>query len=879
MGYSINFSGNDEPDNQRKVLRLQLGKRHLDLDKLIRNTSSSKLKQMLDVQSYSDLQKQAEQERISLNSYALKKIYEHVQNSSDKLFDGIEGTYRGNTDDFFHHLFPYLEAFSPNFVTAIKNKYAPDANMLLDPFGGLGTSPFTFAKANKKAYFCEVNPLMQRIAELKSYLIKSNDRNRAKAVEDIHKLLPNLDYEIFQQLPDSALRNNYVKVFGKSDFFPKNTFEQVLKIRTLIDFLFNQNFLLGVCLELSVLASLVPASNMQRAGDLRRKREKERIKISDNLIEHVSKKLNSFKEGLLSFSNSYEQPEFLIDDSRKLSQIPYLGVDLVITSPPYLNGTNYFRNTKIELWFIRGLREKNDLASYRDKAITAGINDVRGIRYKELPHIEIFESISSCIKRLDKDAYDPRIPQMIRWYAHDINDALSNTIKHLKTDGIIAVDIGDSIYCGVKVPTDLLIQEVLKNNNCSIIDNLIVRKRMSRSGQEVKQVCIVARKKQTINIKITQNEKQYFVKDWNNFKKELPHLKKPYSSRNWGHINHSICSYQGKLKPSIAKFLVDTFVPSGGKMLDPFCGVGTIPFEAALSGKQSYGFDISPAALAISRGKLWLPDKEKIYSKLNELDNFIKLNKDKYSLPNWFPSFNKELRDYYHKDTFIEILLAREWFKNNQPWEKETSILLGCSMHILHGNRPYALSRRSHPVTPFAPTGEFEYKSFMHKLEQKCDKTIEAEYPDNFKNGKVIYQDATQVWPIEINALDAIITSPPFFDSTRFYSANWIRLWFAGWDEKDFKFEQKRFVDEKQKISFDCYFNIIRQSKERLKTNGTLIFHLGKSNKCDMGERLIKIASKWFSNFEIFNESVAHCESHGIKDKGTVTDHQYLILW
>ena len=45
-----------------------------------------------------------------------------------------------------------------------------------------------------------------------------------------------------------------------------------------------------------------------------------------------------------------------------------------------------------------------------------------------------------------------------------------------------------------------------------------------------------------------------------------------------------------------------------------------------------------------------------------------------------------------------------------------------------------------------------------------------------------------------------------------------------------------------------------------------------------MAERLVGLAKTWFERSEIFVESVEHCESHGIRDKGTVTSHQYLLL-
>ena len=117
-----------------------------------------------------------------------------------------------------------------------------------------------------------------------------------------------------------------------------------------------------------------------------------------------------------------------------------------------------------------------------------------------------------------------------------------------------------------------------------------------------------------------------------------------------------------------------------------------------------------------------------------------------------------------------------------------------------------------------------------------------------------------------------------FFDSTRFYLANWIRLWFAGWTSTDFKERPPAFVDERQKRSFDVYEPVIRQARERLKPGGVCVFHLGRSRKCDMADEVSTIARPWFRNVEIATEDVAHCESHGIRDKGTVSEHSFLVM-
>jgi len=150
--------------------------------------------------------------------------------------------------------------------------------------------------------------------------------------------------------------------------------------------------------------------------------------------------------------------------------------------------------------------------------------------------------------------------------------------------------------------------------------------------------------------------------------------------------------------------------------------------------------------------------------------------------------------------------------------------------------------------------------------------------PDDFVEGKMFVQDATSWWPQEIANLDAIITSPPFFDSTRFHLANWLRLWFCGWEAEDFRAKPLVFVDERQKMSFAIYESVFRQTRERLKAGGILVLHLGRSAKCDMAQELAMVAKRWFRVVDQFSETVTHCESHGIRDKGTVVEHQYLVL-
>lgn len=76
---------------------------------------------------------------------------------------------------------------------------------------------------------------------------------------------------------------------------------------------------------------------------------------------------------------------------------------------------------------------------------------------------------------------------------------------------------------------------------------------------------------------------------------------------------HLIHSYPAKLLAHIAHFFVQASVLSGvgSRVLDPFCGSGTVPLEASMSGRQALAADANPMARLLTRVKTtpYSPDK------------------------------------------------------------------------------------------------------------------------------------------------------------------------------------------------------------------------------------------------------------------------------
>lgn len=881
---AVYFSDYPSEDSKDKSVTLAFSEPEEPYFSKVKDLTTQELKDLIGIQTYKQLALFSEKQERSINQ-VVKRLIKQKLPEIDKV-DGVtekDVTFVKSKNIPFQRWYPYIEGYSPDFVKSLIKNYGITDALIYEPFAGTGTTLLAADELGLSTVYSEVNPLLQFLIQTKLNVLKAKETQRKKLSKDLKDIQKAILKNINKFEEDKSLRESYKALFSDKKYFPDETLEQLLKLRSYIDIVKLEDELLADTLTVAVISCLLPVSYLKKVGDVRFKTPKEIEKDLRTFNDILPEKIGNIAEDVLNFDYTLKgKPEFILSNAKNIGRVNDLKIGAIITSPPYLNGTNYFRNTKIELWFLRYLQFENDLRFFRDQALTSGINDVKK-EYAYVNGLDIAAKstlLKSTLIELNQNAYDSRIPIMAQSYFKEMYTIFNDAKPLLEQNAKVLIDIGDSIFSGVHINTDDILIELMQGLGYEFIENKILRKRRSRNQAVLTQSLLVFEYKGKSKNSKNDKPKFYWQKNWDNFRNEIPHQQEPYSSRNWGHKNHSLCSYQGKLKPAIAHHLVNTFVPENGSVLDPFSGVGTIPFEAALAGKLSYGIDISLPAYYISYAKVNAPISSESFAYIDALDHFIKSNKCTKKEIDDVKSFgfNKKLSEYYEENTLKEILLARRFVKENFPSTPSEMLVVGSLLHILHGNRPYALSRRSHPIVPYAPTGEFIYKNLIEKLCEKVNRVINEELPLNFKNGKIFNQDTTIVWPQEINDLDAIITSPPFFDSTRFYLANWIRIWFTGWSEIDFKHQPKSFIDERQKIDFAIYESIFRQAKERMKKDGAFVLHLGKSNKCDMALELQKISKRWFKTADLFDESVLHCESHGIRDKGTVTSHQYLVL-
>jgi len=438
---------------------------------------------------YCDIVKAADKAKITVSAYVRKSLSRSIAPENNKVesYDAaIQSTFSGGKGSPLHDWFPYLEGYSPDFVKTVISQYAPQAKRVFDPFCGSGTTALTAAAMGLESIYCEVNPVCRDVIDAKSLAVRLDSKERDRISTKLENLAELLTTELDFYREDKILLKSFENSFSSKPFFDVNTFSNVLKLRSMADRLLEEDNSVGKLFEIAILGALIPSSLLVRRGDLRFRTEKELLTHSPDIISLVSKRLRLVASDLNDLSGSEQTMTLVGSDARSLMTDSIDAVDIVVTSPPYLNGTNYFRNTKIELWFQRHLSKKIDLRQFRDSAVTSGINDVTNSK-TGLGITPTIDLLNTTLSDLRKESYDKRIPMMAASYFAEMTEVIRRIKSLCHKNTKVAIDLGDSCYGSVWVQTDIILREIMHLEGFTLIDEVILRERQSRDGRRLRQ--------------------------------------------------------------------------------------------------------------------------------------------------------------------------------------------------------------------------------------------------------------------------------------------------------------------------------------------------------------------------------------------------------
>lgn len=194
-----------------------------------------------------------------------------------------------------------------------------------------------------------------------------------------------------------------------------------------------------------------------------------------------------------------QSAHFLIADlaqKHSLSKLPFQS--RIITSPPYLNAQDYFRNFKLELYILE------DILPFRvDELKNRFIGTERGLSQTEVSRTEM-ERLATRLPILERIyRKSPHNAAVVGRYFIDMGRALRTMRDVLQPGGVLVIVCGDNMVAGERIKTWKMIAAMVEDLGLNqfdsfadpIKDRLLAPKRLGHIGL-IKEEIVMAFRKQ-----------------------------------------------------------------------------------------------------------------------------------------------------------------------------------------------------------------------------------------------------------------------------------------------------------------------------------------------------------------------------------------------
>lgn len=526
-----------------------------------------------------------------------------------------------------HDLHPYPAKFIPQIPGTAISLLSSRGELVFDPFGGSGTTALEAVRLGRRAVSLDANPIATMIGRVKTA------RVGAEATAELHQLHAALRAFLESSRPKpEQLIERYgsfaPRIVNREKWFSDEAYGELAHLKARIASLGSEtardvaNLALSrVALASSFQDSETRYKSVPRAvgpGETTRRYVKEYESVMRSVARNAS-------------ATRYGVSEFITGDIRELSkgEIASESVDMVMTSPPYGNATDYHLYHRFRLLWL-------------------GHDPVA------LGKVEIGSHLKH---QREASSFDSYFSDMIR--------ALANIERVLKAGRYAVLVIGDSVYHGKTYDTArLLAGETAQLGFCSVevfdrsvhrtkrsftpagrrasTESLLVLRKVAKRTtilfepppyrlwpyesllrkREIETVIghPVASSQEPIRAQINLAQRQSANKlvfthqllagkekdrapTWQAIL-ENGMAANPGARKDPKYVTHGIHPYKGKFYPQLAKGLINQLgLSSGGTILDPFCGSGTTLLEGFLNGYRTYGCDVNPLAAHIARAK------------------------------------------------------------------------------------------------------------------------------------------------------------------------------------------------------------------------------------------------------------------------------------
>ena len=720
------------------------------------------------------------------------------------LFNRLQNQDWSFTDDdtayLSHNIHPYPAKYIPQIPNRLIRMLSCKGDLVWDPFGGSGTTALEALLLGRQAISSDLNPVAAIIGTAKTKSITKSEENEINALIDrINVLLRNqdtLEQTFTRNYPE--IRRFIPEIVNMEKWFHPNAINELGMILWMIDARISLSLKSSIN---AVFSKIIIKVSFQDS-------ETRYVSIPRDIVKGYTLKL--FVSELTSYLNkvrhlprflNFRKAEFITENILTSNLVKPNSIDLIVTSPPYPNATDYHLYHRFRLlWLgfdpkimaiseigshLRHQKEFTGIEDYNQEMKICLLKFFKALRSGRFAVIVIGDAL------FKGQVYDTAellgaIAQSIGFEligiiprtVHQTKRSFSAPARRLRSENLLVLRKPDVNSWIELVPPPYKLwnyeDEIRKFEIKNILGHDLIDSDANFQKIFINSLDVNKLKRLTFTHYIrgsTHNQEQ----TWQSILENGDASNGQSNRKDPKYITHGIHAYKGKFYPQLAKSLLNLGnIQSGSHVLDPFCGSGTVLLEGFLNGMNCTGFDINPIALKIARVKTEIIklDPFIVDNLLNEfIQSIERLNVDRECKNIFNPTVLPELESWFPEPVLWKLGGILRLI-NDCPEPIIAEFFEVCLSSIVReisqqDPKDLRIRRRKVPIED-APVIEYLLKKLKDQRERLikfAEKTIYS--PNDFQsthvyNGDCRFHETFSNVNIKDNSIDVVITSPPY---------------------------------------------------------------------------------------------------------------------
>lgn len=530
-----------------------------------------------------------------------------------------------------HDLHPYPAKFIPQIPAHLIAALSDPGDVIFDPFGGSATTAVEAVRMGRRAASIDANPLSGLIGRVKTGFMTPavrGDLEQLRAAIESYIVSPAIKKPGWVKSTIARCKQFIPEIPNIEKWFSESAIAELSLIRFLIEEITE-----GLAADAALLAlSRIVIRISYQDSETRYVAKPKKVELGLTLSA-FSESLNTIARRLEHAAPNLQRADarFIVADSRKAlaGKMGGCSVDLIVTSPPYPNATDYHLYHRFRLFWLgfdprelgqieigshlRHQRNGTGFEEYRDdmRAVLGECYTVlRPGRYAvfvvgdALFKGDVF-STADCIVEAGLDAGFGHVGTIDR-PIHQTKRSFSAPARRARTEQLVVLQRPESDLSMTLLPPTYRMWDyevTLRKMETEAIFGPV-------AGDFTKPVSVKATPQGLSSVRRLTFSREYLIEDLHPFPQPTWQKVLENGDADGGkrkdpkYATHGIHPYKGKFYPQLAKALMNiSGIEPGGCILDPFCGSGTVPLEGMLNGFASYGCDFNPLAAKIARAK------------------------------------------------------------------------------------------------------------------------------------------------------------------------------------------------------------------------------------------------------------------------------------